>query len=494
MMKPLRVSRVFWRMVKSRWKHVLFLIIIGFGFSFLRISFFVATNNDSVHPITYSDASAQAHHEIGNDVGWRKKAVQWKQKGGGPLEGRIIKQKKDCPLLERPKESRIKIRNGYWQMQQEDSGKIYVWSAYYDDRPIVGLLPVIRAHVVHNVKRDVFCHVWYSGFDAPYVTQAIVTSTGRGEVIGGVKYKQDLYSCQLVTSQPIPSHLSFATSSCRNSTIYLEITVPVRAHWDHEFGVCVAIAFGQIPTVDFVEWMELNRLFGVTEFNIYDGNISANMTSVFDYYVNKGWLRVFSMPPPVADFSVKGVKLSSPASLNDCMLRNMYRYRYIVVIDFDEVIVPRLHQNYTELLKTIDHQVRLSESSPSYTFRNAYFFLEFPVDETQPRYLKTLRRRYRAPPSGYLFTPKSFVDPRTCLSVFNHYCWKRFTMPTKRWTIDVNTSLALTHHYRKCSFGKKKCKAFAEQRVLDNATLSYKRELDVNVRATLKNLHYDVKL
>ena len=468
-------------------RQTLFLILISCGFTFFRISLFVVTKDESFHRTTGGDIRIQTRDVIGNDIQSAEKVV-------GQLKARILKQKQDCPSLRRPAESRIRFRNGHWQMQQEDTGEIFVWSAYYDDRPIVGLLPIVRAHVVHNVKREVFCHVWYSELDAPYVTPATVTSTGRGEVIGGVKYKQELYSCPLIAAHPIPSHLSFSTSPCRNSTIYAEVTAPVRTSWDHEFGVCVAIAFNQIPIPEFVEWMELNRLFGVTEFNIYDGNISANMTPVFDYYVGKGLLRVFAMPPPVADFSVKGIKLSSPASLNDCMLRNMYRYRYIVVIDFDEAIVPRIQRNYTELLKAIDRQERLSESSPSYTFRNAYFFSEFPVDETQPRYLKTLRRRYRAPPSSYLYTPKSFIDPRTCLSVFNHYCWKRFPLPSKRWTIDVSTSLALTHHYRKCGFGRKKCETLAEQRVLDNATLPYKRQLDASVRAVLKELRYDVTL
>jgi Glycosyltransferase family 92 len=82
------------------------------------------------------------------------------------------------------------------------------------------------------------------------------------------------------------------------------------------------------------------------------------------------------------------VQVSSPASLNDCLLRNMYRYRYVVVIDFDEVIIPRSYENYSTMLDEIE---RLSEGNQkpgngknrsslqhhTYTFRNAYFFRQY---------------------------------------------------------------------------------------------------------------------
>ena len=473
-------------------KNLLFIVAVICGLVFIYKH--VIRINNGGNLISHKRAVVQVRHGVSIVEKSSKKMMMVMESKDkiGKLEASITKHGKSCPTIVRPNESQIKYQNGYWQMSKEGSTEIYVLSAFYDDRPIVGLLPVIRAHVVSNVKEKVYCHVWYSGYDHPYVTTAIVTSTGRGEKIGSIRYKQDLYSCPLIVSYPLPSHLSFTTSSCHNSSIYLELTVPIRSDWQHEFGICVAISFGMIPIPEFVEWMEINRLLGVSEINIYDGNISSNMSKVFDYYVNKGLLRVYSMPPPVMDFSVKGVKLSSPASLNDCMLRNMYRYRYVVIIDFDEVIVPRQQLNYTDLLKAIDKQQRLPHSSPSYTFRNAYFFSQFPEDTSQPPYLKTMRRRYRIQPSRFLFAPKSFIDPRSCLSVFNHYCWKRFPLPDKRWTIDVNTSLALSHHYRSCSLGKSKCSSLEGERTQDDVLLRYKPVLDINVREALKNLRYNI--
>ena len=59
------------------------------------------------------------------------------------------------------------------------------------------------------------------------------------------------------------------------------------------------------------------------------------------------------MPPSVDSWSYNGVKLSSPSSLNDCLLANVYRYQFLVVIDFDEIIVPRMHRNYSTMLDYI---------------------------------------------------------------------------------------------------------------------------------------------
>lgn len=39
------------------------------------------------------------------------------------------------------------------------------------------------------------------------------------------------------------------------------------------------------------------------------------------------------------------------AALNDCLYRNMYRYKYLALIDLDEFIIPRQNGTINELLK-----------------------------------------------------------------------------------------------------------------------------------------------
>jgi hypothetical protein len=389
---------------------------------------------------------------------------------------------------------------------------IVVYSAFYDDRPAVGVTPWIRILGVAKLANTThYCHVWYPGCDAPYVTQTITNTSGRdsGYVINGVRYIQSLFSCRLPGTDPVPSHVSIVPEQCSTSTIYLPVEKPVRAEPDVEFGACVAIAFGSVPVPVFVEWMEFSRILGITEFNVYDAGM-VNMSQVFDYYTRRGWLKVHHMPPPVPELvkptifngtasppkfmsppSYSSVKLSSPASLNDCLLRNVYRYRYVVVIDFDEFIVPRFHNNYQQMVDDIDRKYRLRDRPYTYTFANTYFFLSFQQDQTQPSYLRTLRYRRRVPPSGHGLAPKSFVDPRSCLSVFNHYCLRPLrSSSTTLVHIHVSPDIARSHHYRYCGFSNKTCTEYFEHEIQDDVTLRYKHKLKAAVKSVLDDLRW----
>ncbi len=398
----------------------------------------------------------------------------------------------NCSSIRAPESREIVTLNKVWQVFQPRSHPgsiILAVSAFYDDREIVGALPWLRILAVAKLpKGALFCQVWYSGQPVPFVTQAIVDSSGRGDTVAGVKYGQYQFSCALPVSFPRPTHVSVAVLQCQNSTILLPVKQPIRETRMHDFGVCVAISFGRFPMARFVEWVEFHRIVGVTEFNIYDGNIDQDMQDVFNYYQKLGVLQLHSMPPPVEDRTVKSVKLSSPASLNDCMLTNMYRYRLIAVIDFDEFLVLRNHSSLSDLIEHINSAKNLDQDWYSYTLRNAYYFDHFPEDQSQPHYLNTLRFQTRISPSRYLYAPKSLVDPRRCFSVFNHYCWIRFPGTPKNFTVDVPPGLALSHHYRRCGFGEEKCKSLSTEQTLDPSILKYKTELQNRVSSVLRDL------
>ena len=205
-----------------------------------------------------------------------------------------------CPDVRRPPADSVRS-NSWWQTQDSGDDKLVLYSAFYDDRPAVGATPWIRVlGVAKLAPRTHYCHVWYPEPHGPYVTSVVVSVIGRswGYVIRGTKYVQYLLSCQLPGAEPVPSHVSVVADRCAASTVYLPVERPVRAEPDIEFGVCVAIAFGHIPTPVFVEWMELTWLLGVREFNVYDAGM-VNMSGVFDHYTRRGWLRVHQMPPPV---------------------------------------------------------------------------------------------------------------------------------------------------------------------------------------------------
>jgi len=84
---------------------------------------------------------------------------------------------------------------------------------------------------------------------------------------------------------------------------------------------------------------------------------------------------------------------------------------------------------------------------------------------------------------------KSFVDPRSCLSVFNHYCLRPLRQPSTTLVhMSVHTDIARSHHYRKCGFNNRTCAEYVQQQVRDDVTLRFKRRLQPAVEAVLHQL------
>jgi len=46
----------------------------------------------------------------------------------------------------------------------------------------------------------------------------------------------------------------------------------------------------------------------------------------------------------------------------------------VIVVDFDEIIVPRLQKTYSAMIAHVDITLNRTSSDHTYTFRNAYFF------------------------------------------------------------------------------------------------------------------------
>ena len=233
----------------------------------------------------------------GSDSESNTKAIQSRTEA---TDRRPRVSKDPCSNLRRPLADAVRT-NGPWQVQDSVKDKLVLYSAFYDDRPEAGVVPWIRIlGVAKLASKTHYCQMWYPEQDEPYVTTVVVDVIGRsrGYIIRNTTYVQYMFSCRLAGAKPVPSHVSVVADRCAQSTVYVPVERPVRAEPDIEFGVCVAIAFGHIPTPVFVEWIELTWMLGVREFNVYDAGM-VNMTNVFDYYIRRGWLKVHQMPPPV---------------------------------------------------------------------------------------------------------------------------------------------------------------------------------------------------
>ena len=334
-----------------------------------------------------------------------------------------------------------------------------------------------------------YCQVWYNGWNKPVVVDLAVDANGISHRFGEHKYEQLYYSCPLESTDLIPTHVSIVEQKCDTADNLIPVIKPYHGSPIHEFGICVSIAFGTVDPYRIVEWVEANRLLGVTEINVYHVNMNPISLKVLEHYQEEGILKLFYVPSaPYLVNSRDGNKIACPISLNDCMYKNMYRYRWAMVTDIDELIVPTTALNYPTMIQKINEHHKLKEDFMSYTFRNAYFWTDCSnekVNDDVDKHSFIMRLKRREPPSKEWYQPKSIIDPRKCLVVFNHYCWIRFpSYKGKEFTVNVAPSLALSHHYR---VPEGNCENLESTLEIDNS-------VDIIVHELRERFHNKVKL
>ncbi|XP_013392837.1 uncharacterized protein LOC106160711 [Lingula anatina] len=389
--------------------------------------------------------------------------------------------------------------------------EMYVLSAYYDDRPTLDprARPVVRIITIADKEqiegrgqKKMMCVIWVGNSKW---TPIRMTYSPTGS--GGWYFREYIFVCDLgkLSSTIKPRFLSIIDESPDNvypnvkSLYKIPIKYPHRPKKKLEFGACIGLTYGTIDPLRLVEWVELNRIWGVEEINIYGSIVNKTTQNVFMHYHNQNILiynNVFRIFNETEEFMLQ---LMSAPTLNDCMYKNMYRYKHIVVIDLDEVIVPRGNlTSYTELLDAIDAAIKRKHRHRMYHFSNVYFFSELPQDNSMPSHLTTLRQvgRLRLPSLQGVST-KTIIDPLTCTNLHNHYCWKLTELgDAETESLHVPKDFALNQHYKRCHFDKvlnvyrslKPCKEALKDYAIDTSVHRFKDVLVSRVQKELDKL------
>lgn len=105
-------------------------------------------------------------------------------------------------------------------------------------------------------------------------------------------------------------------------------------------------------TIQLIEFLELNKLLGISHFTFYNASTGPSASCLLQEYINEGVVSVLSWDLPIqskTEIRTEGMF----AALNDCLYRNMYRYSYIAFIDIDEFIVPRFNFTLMDLIRFV---------------------------------------------------------------------------------------------------------------------------------------------
>lgn len=415
----------------------------------------------------------------------------------------------------------ISFSNDYWQVHYSTNGTFYLFNAFFDNRTLVKPKPVIRIlAMINRIKPTVssYCHVWYEGKINPLATKVVEYKYIWIREYGN--YKQGilqpyLITCNIPTNREsmVPISVSLVENRCDKSTNNLRVinNVPTHENVKKNFAVCVkGLDFSQTDrSVEIIEWLEMLFLVGANKVFLYDLGVHPNITKVLNYYKALGKVEVSKLSLPGNQPNAYGLlhmylkakithkRQNELIPYNDCLYKNMNMYKFIVLLDTDEFIMPRSFRTWHGLLKKIAPEVMLEQKHyiASFHTRNVYFLDEMQEPHTSssesPKFMKILRNVYRAAnytkPGHYA---KCFHDPQLILTLHNHFPFSCLGSYCKFQ--GIHTDDAHLQHYRHDCVGElsKSCLYFKNHTVKDTTVNIYKKDLIKNVINTLKYLEF----
>ena len=108
------------------------------------------------------------------------------------------------------------------------------------------------------------------------------------------------------------------------------------------------------------------------------------------------------------------------------MYRNMYLYKYLLLSDFDEAIIPLWHNKLQDMMKQLENKTN-GKLVSQFVFRNYLFVVDKLIDpdyadDGMPVFSTFLRSRKRLQGSPHLKRFKPIINPRGCVATNNHMC------------------------------------------------------------------------
>lgn len=316
-----------------------------------------------------------------------------------------------------------------------DNEKLLVYSAYWDDRFEGSNYVKVIAVMVTKNPATVYCRLQMSDEttnDVP-VSRKIMNEHWR------LKYASYFLSCEISKNLPVPTKVFLSLN--RNFTFSAMLPVYYnKKKTDSPKGdvaLCVKpLHYYYDRATWLIEFIELHRILGVEHFFFYNHSVGENVDMLLRHYMKEKLVTVLPWNLPVRsqkDIRTEGIF----SSLNDCVLRTMYLYHYVILLDFDEYIIPREHDNYLEMLEKLeDDNKRIRGKPGSFVFKNTFFYLYWENDtaaygvepekppQWMPYFITQYKTRRLAATMKTGSRSKYIVVPERVIEVGNHVVWR----------------------------------------------------------------------
>ena len=207
-----------------------------------------------------------------------------------------------------------------------------------------------------------------------------------------------------------------------------------------------------------MDWVELNKELGAEIITVYFQSVPDSMYEAMIPYIETGLVEVLDwnlIKAPTIFASNKGYGHDGQSGLiNECLYRNLYRVKYLALIDIDEFIVPGLKfERCPEMLQHLDELTK-SKPTSAYMFYNTHFFDDnITVPEARnvhlcpkmhlPLYFQRTQRATNPEKYGW---NKLVVKPEAVDSVQIHHIVSQRAGYIGEY--EVPNDIGLSHHYR----------------------------------------------
>ncbi|XP_069097806.1 glycosyltransferase family 92 protein F49C12.5-like [Pleurodeles waltl] len=334
------------------------------------------------------------------------------------------------------------------------NNRTFIMGAYYDNREknLVRLISIVHRQDV----KELYCWINCSTIKG-YMTvnkaviDFIAHDFGYPYVIAHLLCP-DVINC---TPEYVSIHWSNKSDIAKLPVFKIRNRAPNTMSAD--FTVCISTMFGNSTNVlQLVQAIEMYKVLGAQKVMIYKHSCSLLVDRVLQYYISEGTVEVipwpidlyldvssnwhFRMEPYPRDLGYYG----QLATLNDCVYRNMYSSKYVVINDLDEIIVPKKHTNWADMMDDLKKQY---PSTGIFFFQNRVFpnnVVDSTLNVSAWRAIpgfNLLQHVYREPATPY--HEKMIVNPRKVIQISVHTVLKGYGH-----RLVVPSEFAFTHHCR----------------------------------------------
>ena len=291
------------------------------------------------------------------------------------------------------------------------------------------------------------------------------------------RYKEWYLNYMLRTTIPIPSSESplYAMIGLGNNCTGLMYEIPIQNDQPKQrltYGVCLHKGLFNLHDPQLlVDWVDLHIALGAEIINVYLQNVSESYYTLLKPYVKRGIVEVldWNLKPPLipgytSDWGQSGV-------INECIYRNLYRVKYLALLDIDEFVIPMHDTTVMEMIRHIEKDNKLDQYA-TYSFYNTAIYDDGVMlpevksatkckNITWPRYYRfTLqmddhRINLRAKNNPFWF-PKMIVKVAAINAAWYH--WPKNVRKGFKDRYAVPWKYALLYHYRFPAYDRKRPK------------------------------------